>query len=225
MIFGIMGAMPDEVDQLCARLQDVRCEHYAGVEYHCGTLHGKQVVVCCAGMGKANAASTVQVLCTKYGIDRLIFSGVAGNMTSKIGIGDVCVGETVVYHDAQLDMLAQSAPFLEEYHGDPVLVQAALDACEACGVKAIAGKIATGDTFVGDAATKKEAKCHPDCVEMEGAAVSQVAGRNGVPCVVLRAMSDNADESGYEVLVVKQFSIAEYVKTATEIVAYMIDHL
>ena len=227
MFFGIMGAMPDVVDQLCARLQDVTCEVYAGVEYHCGTLHGKQVVVCCAGMGKANAASTVQVLCTKYGIDHLIFSGIAGNMTSKIGIGDVCVGETVVYHDAELDMLAQSAPFLKEYRGDPELVQAALDACAACGVKAIAGKIATGDTFVGDAATKKsiEEKCHPDCVEMEGAAVSQVAGRNGVPCVVLRAMSDNADESGYEVLVVKQFSIAEYVKTATEIVAHMIEHL
>ena len=69
-------------------------ENYAGVEYHCGTLQGKQVVVCCAGMGKANAASTVQVLCTKYNIDKLIFSGIAGNMTSKIGIGDVCVGET-----------------------------------------------------------------------------------------------------------------------------------
>ena len=92
-------------------------------------------------------------------------------------------------------------------------------------MKAIAGKIATGDTFVGDAETKKaiEEKCHPDCVEMEGAAVSQIAGRNGVPCVILRAMSDNADESGYEVLVVKQFSIAEYVKTATEIVAHMIE--
>ena len=227
MIFGIMGAMPDEVDQLCARLQDVTCETYAGVDYHKGTLQGKQVVVCCAGMGKANAASTVQVLCTRYGIDRLIFSGIAGNMTSKIGIGDVCVGETVVYHDAELDMLAQSAPFLKEYHGDPALVAAALDACAACGVKAIAGKIATGDTFVGDAATKKaiEEKCRPDCVEMEGAAVSQIAGRNGVPCVVLRAMSDNADESGYEVLVVKQFSIAEYIKTATDIVTHRIDHL
>ena len=124
MIIGIMGAMPDEVDQLCARLADVTKETYAGVEYHCGTLQGKQVVVCCAGMGKANAASTVQVLCTKYNIDKLIFSGIAGNMTSKIGIGDVCVGETVVYHDAELSMIAQSSPFLSEYHGDPALVKA-----------------------------------------------------------------------------------------------------
>ena len=72
----------------------------------------------------------MQVLCTKYGIDKLIFSGIAGNMTSKIGIGDVCVGETVVYHDAELSMIAQSAPFQTEYHGDPALVQAALDACD-----------------------------------------------------------------------------------------------
>ena len=225
MIYGIMGAMPEEVDQLCAKLQDVTCETYAGVDYHRGTLHGKAVVVCCAGMGKANAASTVQVLCTRYGIGQLIFSGVAGNMTSKIGIGDVCVGETVVYHDADMDMLCQSAPFTTEYHGDPALVRAALDACAACGVKAIAGKIATGDRFVGDAATKQAiaAACAPDCVEMEGAAVSQTAARNGVPCVVLRAMSDNADEAGYEVLVVRDFSIAEYVKTATAIVAYMVE--
>ena len=198
MIYGIMGAMPEEVDQLCAKLQDVTCETYAGVDYHRGTLHGKTVVVCCAGMGKANAASTVQVLCTRYGIGQLIFSGVAGNMTSKIGIGDVCVGETVVYHDADMDMLCQSAPFTTEYHGDPALVRAALDACAARGVKAIAGKIATGDRFVGDAATKQAiaAACAPACVEVVGAAVGQTAARNGVPCVVLRAMSDNADEAG-----------------------------
>ena len=154
MILGIMGAMPDEVDQLCAKLENVTVEPYGGVEYHKGTLAGKQVVVCCAGMGKANAAATTQVLITKFGAEKIIFSGIAGNMTSKIGIGDVCVGETVVYHDAQNDMIAQSAPFTAEYHGDPALVKAALDACNACGVKAIAGKIATGDLFVGDAATK-----------------------------------------------------------------------
>ena len=227
MKYGIMGAMPDEVDQLCARLSGVEVQQYAGVEYHQGRLGDKEVVVCCAGMGKANAAATTQVLCGKFGAQAIIFSGIAGNMSEEIGIGDVVVGKEVCYHDAEVSMICQSAPFLKSYTGDPALVQAALDACAALGVKAIAGRIATGDTFVGDAATKKsiEEKCHPDCVEMEGAAVSQVAARNEVPCVVLRAMSDNADESGYEVLVVKQFSITESIKTATEIVAHMIESL
>ena len=81
--------------------------------------------------------------------------------------------------------------------------------------------------FVGDSETKAaiEAKCAPDCVEMEGAAVSQIAAKNGVPCVILRAMSDNADEDGHEVLVVKKFSIAEYVAIATKIVAAMVESL
>ena len=128
MIFGIMGAMPDEVDQLCARLENVTVEPYGGVEYHKGTLAGKQVVVCCAGMGKANAAATTQVLITKFGAEKIIFSGIAGNMTSKIGIGDVVIGKTVLYHDAQLDMICQNPPFLKEYTGDPELIAAAKEA-------------------------------------------------------------------------------------------------
>lgn len=222
-----MGAMPDEVDQLCARLTDETVESYGGVEYHRGLLAGKQVTVCCAGMGKANAAATTQVLITRYGADRIIFSGIAGNMTSKIGIGDVVIGKTVLYHDAQLDMICQNPPYLKEYAGDPALVAAAERACADAGVKAIAGKIATGDLFVGDSATKQAIadKCAPDCVEMEGAAVSQIAAKNGVPCVILRAMSDNADEDGHQVLVVKKFSIAGYVATATKIVAAMVEAL
>ena len=191
MILGIMGAMPDEVDQLCAKLENVTVEPYGGVEYHKGTLAGKQVVVCCAGMGKANAAATTQVLITKFG------------------------------------MICQNPPFLKEYTGDPELIAAAEAACAEAGVKALVGKIATGDLFVGDSETKAaiEAKCAPDCVEMEGAAVSQIAAKNGVPCVILRAMSDNADEDGHEVLVVKKFSISEYVATATKIVAAMVEKL
>ena len=109
----------------------------------------------------------------------------------------------------------------------PELIAAAEKACAEAGVKALVGKIATGDLFVGDSATKAaiEAKCAPDCVEMEGAAVSQIAAKNGVPCVILRAMSDNADEDGHEVLVVKKFSIGEYVATATKIVAAMVESL
>ena len=205
MIIGIMGAMPDEVDQLCAKLENVTVEPYGGVEYHKGTLAGKQVVVCCAGMGKANAAATTQVLITKV----------------------VVIGKTVLYHDAQLDMICQNPPYLKEYPGDPALIAAAEAACAKVGVKSLTGKIATGDLFVGDSETKAaiEAKCAPDCVEMEGAAVSQIAAKNGVPCVILRAMSDNADEDGHEVLVVKKFSISEYVATATKIVAEMVETL
>ena len=112
-------------------------------------------------------------------------------------------------------------------HGLPELIAAAEAACAEAGVKALVGKIATGDMFVGDSATKAaiEAKCAPDCVEMEGAAVSQIAAKNDVPCVILRAMSDNADEDGHEVLVVKKFSITEYVATATKIVAAMVESL
>ena len=113
MIIGIMGAMPDEVDQLCAKLEQVTKETYAGVEYHQGMLNGRQVVVCCAGMGKANAASTVQVLITKYGAEKIIFSGIAGNMTSKIGIGDVAVGGYVPKYENAASVIASQ---IKEYY-------------------------------------------------------------------------------------------------------------
>ncbi len=227
MTYGIMGAMPEEVAQLCSRLTGRTEEEYAGVRYHKGALGGKELVVCCAGMGKANAASTTQVLITKYGAERIIFSGIAGNMSSEIGIGDVVIGSTVVYHDAEVDMICQSAPFLKEYHGDPEMVRAAMEACEAADTVYLVGKIATGDRFIGDAETKNAiaAAVEPDCVEMEGAAVSQIAARNGVPCVILRAMSDEADEEGRERIVEKDFSIDGYVKTATAIVAGMLERL
>ena len=227
MLTAVMGAMPDEIDQLAAKMDSCTAETYAGVEYVKGRLAGQDVVLCCAGMGKANAASTVQVLATRYGAERLIFSGIAGNMSDKIGVGDVVIGRNVVYHDAEPDMICQSAPFLKTFQGNGTLIAAAEAACTALGVKYLTGTIATGDQFVGDSATKAAiaAKCSPDCVEMEGAAVCQIAARNGIPCVVLRAMSDNADESGHELLVVKKFSIGEYVATATAIVADMLARL
>ena len=115
MIIGIMGHARRSGPTVCPAGECDPGDLRRGWSTTAAPLQGKQVVVCCAGMGKANAASTVQVLCTKYGIDKLIFSGIAGNMTSKIGIGDVCIGETVVYHDAELSMIAQSAPFQTEY--------------------------------------------------------------------------------------------------------------
>ena len=227
MIVGVMGAMPDEIDLLCARLGKVTVENFAGVEYHIGHMKGHTVIVCSAGMGKVNAAATTQVLILKYGAERIIFSGIAGNMSSEIGIGDMVIGRVSCYHDAELDMICQNPPYLKEYPGDPQMITAAEAACRENGIKYLTGRIATGDLFISDADVKRgiAEKCAPACVEMEGAAAAHIAAKNGVPCLILRTMSDNADEDGHTVLVVKKFSIAAYAATAARVVSSVIARL
>ena len=112
----------------------------------------KQITLCCAGIGKANEAAATQLLITHFGAQAIVFSGIAGNMTSKISIGDVVIGQSVCYHDAQDEMIEQSAPFKRLFEADPALVKAASAACEQVGVHYLVGKIATGDQFVGDKA-------------------------------------------------------------------------
>ena len=221
---GIMGAMPEEVVLVVDALAHVKEKSYAGATYYTGERNGKQVVVCCAGIGKANAAAAAQVLITYFGADVIFFSGIAGNMSTEIGIGDVVVSETLCYHDAEDRMLAQSMPGTALYTADSFLIDVACKACEAVGVRHIVGKIATGDQFIGDPELKKDIarRCAPHCVEMEGAAVAQIAMRNHIPFVVVRAMSDNSDEA-IESLGAEHFDIAVYVKTSSSIAIAAID--
>lgn len=218
-VIGILGAMPEEIEQIYEHLSHRREEHRGGMDLYEGSFGAKQVVLCCAGMGKVNAAAATQLLISAYGANLILFSGIAGNMTSKIGVGDVVIGKTVVYHDAEIRMIAEAYPHLQEFHSSDALVEAAEKACKKVGVRYLVGKIATGDRFVGDSKTKNDIAnaCHPDCVEMEGAAVAHVACKNDVPFVILRAMSDNADEAAYETLVGKPFDIREYCSTAAKI--------
>lgn len=222
-ILGIIGALPEEVALICDSLTDVACENYAGVVYHCGNLHGMHVVVACGGMGKANAASTTQVLITRYSSEAILFTGIAGNMSPQLHIGDVVISDELVYHDAENRMLEQSAPGTALYRADPALIQAAHEACTFVGVPFLVGRIATGDQFVGDPMIKKNIKqsVEPLCVEMEGAAVAQISMRNQIPFVVIRAISDNSDES-IEALGGEQFDISEYTKTSSSITLHMV---
>ncbi|NLW79833.1 MAG: 5'-methylthioadenosine/adenosylhomocysteine nucleosidase [Ruminococcaceae bacterium] len=223
---GVLGAIQEEVEQIMAALNEGKSEEVGGVVYHHGHRAGRRVVVCCAGMGKANAAAATQMLITQYGAQGILFSGVAGNMSSEIGIGDVVIGQEVFYHDASDELLALCPPYTALYTAHPLLVDVAKQACELTGVRYLVGRIATGDQFIGDTETKRriQEKCHPDCVEMEGAAVAQIAMRNNVPFVVLRAMSDNCDEAlsfdGAD-----KFDISAYVTTASAIVVAAIDAL
>lgn len=211
--------MPEEVTLLKGRLTGVTSEKVAGLEIFKGELYGKTVLLCQCGMGKVAAGAATQLLVTKYGIEAIVFSGIAGNMTSKIGIGDVCLGKEVLYHDAEIRMINQHYPHMDSYMGDENLIAAASRACEETGTKYIAGKIATGDLFIGDSETKNRirAACNPDCVEMEGAAIAHIACKNDIPFLIIRSMSDNADEDATETLVVKQFDISEYCDKAAKI--------
>lgn len=224
----ILGALSEEVSLIIGALTHVHSEDYAGVTYYMGKRGHQKLVVCCAGMGKANAAATTQVLITRYDAEAIIFSGIAGNMNSEIGIGDVVISRELCYHDAEESMLVQSAPGTALYTADPNLVDAAVQACRLTGVHHIVGRIATGDQFIGDAEVKKgiQATCNPDCVEMEGAAIAQIAMRNHIPFVVIRAMSDNSDISADELRGdAGSFEIGQYAETAAAISVAMIDAL
>ena len=99
-IIGLMGAMREEIALLCERMTDKGEETVAGVTFYTGLLQGRRVALCCAGIGKVNAACAAQLLIARFGAKVLVFSGIAGNMTDKIGVGDVVIGGTLVYHDA-----------------------------------------------------------------------------------------------------------------------------
>ena len=134
-IIGLMGAMEGEIAPLAARMEQKEAVLLGGIPFTCGMLGGKKTVLCCAGMGKAQAAAATQLLCTHFGATAIVFSGIAGNMTDKIGIGDICLGGTVVYHDGEPRMFAETYPHLQEFHSDARLLAAAAAACAASGVK------------------------------------------------------------------------------------------
>ena len=216
---GVIGAMPEEITLLKGKMADVSTEKVAGLEIITGTLHGKNVVLTQSGMGKVAAGAATQLLVTKYGIEAIVFSGIAGNMTSKIGVGDVVLSREVTYHDAEIPMIAQHYPNMDSYFADENLIAAASRACEETNTTYIVGKIATGDKFIGETAQKNAiaAFCDPDCVEMEGAAIAHIACKNDIPFIIIRSMSDNADETAREELVEKHFDISEYCDKAADI--------
>ena len=225
----IIGAMDEEVALIARSLTDAATHAEAGLNITEGaftaasgeTLH---VVATVAGMGTVNAASTTQHLIDVYTPEAVIFSGIAGNLNKDLHINDVVLGGTLRYLDTDMRLIAQSAPQTDEFHSDPHLLAVAGEALDDMGITHITGVIATGNYFVeGDENTAKvKAETGADAVEMEGAAVAHVAARNGVPALVIRALSDNADTE-YETF--REFDISEYADTAAKLVVNILGRL
>ena len=200
---GIIGAMQEEVETLLALMENKKELRKAGSVFYEGILEGLNVVIVQCGVGKVNAAMCTQVLCDLFEVTHIVNTGIAGSLCADLDIGDLVVSQDAMYHD--VDAVHFGYPFgkvpgmdTTEFPADKTMIGYAFAAAEAVnpGHTKI-GRVASGDQFVAVKELKERiiANTQGLCTEMEGAAIAQTAYRNQIPFVILRAISDKADDS------------------------------
>lgn len=201
---GIIGAMDLEVDALKAKLENVTITKKAGMEFHEGTLNGANVVIVRCGIGKVNAALCIQILADMYEITHVINTGVAGSLNAKLDIGDILISKDAIHHDVDVRVFGYplgEVPQLgtREFVADETLVNLAKASCEKVNpdLHAVVGRVVSGDQFISGNDVKEFliSTYQGDCAEMEGASIAHGAYLNNIPFVIIRAISDKADNS------------------------------
>ena len=203
---GVIGAMESEIRHLQAKMENPAVELFAGLTFYRGKIGKNELVLVKSGVGKVNAGRTAQVLIDRYAPDYLINTGIGGGIGDGLHVGDLVIGTGLVQHDFHLSVFGYVRGFISGFgdgktptffQSDPKLVKAFSASALAFlpGEKIRKGRIASGDIFVADAKMKEKIKRDfaADAVEMEGAAIAQVAALNSVPFIVIRAVSDLAD--------------------------------
>ena len=194
---GIIGAMEVEVKALRSFLLDTKESVLGNLTFFEGTLDGVSVVIVRSGVGKVNAALCAQRLALQFGV----------TMAKGLRVLDFVASTDALYHDMDATGFGYKkteVPQMEcsDFLADKTMIQAAQKAFpllpEAQGHKLITGRIASGDQFISDKVIKEQIKdcCDPACVEMEGAAIAHACYLNKIPFVIIRCMSDMADDTG-----------------------------
>lgn len=218
MKIAIMGAMPEEVEPIVAKLDGLKKTVYAANTYYEGSYHGQEVVVAYSKIGKVFAALTATVLLQKFGCDTLLFSGVAGAISDELKIGDLIIADKLCQHDLDITAFGHPYGYVPEgavfVKSDEKLRNVAKHVAEAKGLNLKEGTIATGDQFVADAARKNwiGETFNADALEMEGASVAVVCDALDVPFFILRAISDSADMDA-------SFNFDEFLESSAKISA------
>ena len=204
---GIIGAMELEVSSLKGQLSGCRISKKAGMEFCEGKIGGVDVVVVRCGIGKVNAALCVQILCDDYHVTHVINTGVAGSLNNDLNIGDILISKDAVHHDVDVTVFSYrkgEVPQLgvREFPADPHLIEAAEKAISdnQPELNYRVGRVASGDQFISSSEVKERiiSEFEADCAEMEGASIAHGAYLNGIPFVIIRAISDKADGSAEE---------------------------
>ena len=202
---GIIGAMTVEVETLKSKMKNVTTVQRAGMEFYDGTLCGLPAVVVVCGVGKVNAAMCTQILCDCFAVTHIVNTGVAGSLCAELDIGDFVISTCAIHHDFDCSAI-NPAYVVGQVPGLPVRAFPADPELTACACRAAqsvypehfrSGVIASGDQFVGGKTQKQRIVENTEalCTEMEGAAIAHTAWRNQIPFVIIRAISDKADDS------------------------------
>ena len=203
-MIGIIGAMEEEVQVLKNEMEAEEVKEIAGMRFYKGTLCGKETVVVQSGIGKVYAAICTQVLADQFGVDVVINTGIAGSLDADIDIGDIVISTDAVEHDMDASAFGDpvgQVPRMDTFSfpADEQLVKKAVEANEEANpdVRTFTGRVVSGDQFVSSSEVKDRLVklFGAKCTEMEGAAIAHAAYLNKISCVIIRAISDKADNS------------------------------
>ncbi|WP_288175305.1 5'-methylthioadenosine/adenosylhomocysteine nucleosidase [Sporofaciens musculi] len=203
-MIGIIGAMEEEVASLKEAMDIHETVEQASMVFCKGVLCGKEVVIVRSGIGKVNAGICAQILVDRFKAEMLINTGIAGSLDAKIDIGDMVISTDALHHDmdaTEFGYPVGQVPRMEvmSFPADEELVKKAVQASEKANpdIHTFTGRVASGDQFIASREVKDKIveNFHPLCVEMEGAGIAHAAHLNKVSYVIIRAISDKADNS------------------------------
>ena len=227
---GVIGAMEEEVNSLKEALTDTKTTTIAGMEFYEGKLENEDVVVVQCGMGKVNAGICAHTLINQFDCSEIINTGVAGSLDNQIDIGDIVVSVDACQHDFTVEAIGfekGEIPYtgLSAFPADETMRKEAVEAVNAVApdIQVFEGRVCTGDQFIASKEQKELIKSNFGgmCCEMEGGAIAQACYLNDTPFVIIRAISDKADDSEEENYEVFKEEAAEH---CASVVRYMISH-
>ncbi|ELY2621418.1 5'-methylthioadenosine/S-adenosylhomocysteine nucleosidase [Cronobacter malonaticus] len=222
---GIIGAMEEEVTLLRDKIDNRQTLTIAGCEIYTGTLNGVEVALLKSGIGKVSAAMGATLLLEHCKPDVIINTGSAGGLAPSLKVGDIVVSEEVRYHDADVTAFGyeygQMAGCPAAFKADEKLIAAAQETIEKLNLHAVRGLVVSGDAFInGSVNLAKIRHNFPQAiaVEMEATAIGHVCHNFGVPFVVVRAISDVADQQSH-------LSFEEFLAVAAKQSSLMVETL
>jgi adenosylhomocysteine nucleosidase len=203
MRIGIIGAMDSEIALLKEKAHVEKTETFAGMEFNTGRIGDIETVICRSGIGKVAAALCVQILADRYNVTHIINTGIAGSLNDSLRIGDIVVSSEALYHDADAVYFGYPIGVMPgtgtlTFRADEQMAERAMNILqkEDPSIQVIRGRITTGDQFIAEKKRKEWIRetFQGDCTEMEGCAIAHACTLNQIPFVIIRAISDQADD-------------------------------